>query len=118
MFITQIKQVQESLFLVKANHIMFTLTCSEHTPLGQVLNKMYYSSNILECLPKSSWFGCPHSGGQHKFTYSGPPGDAIAFIELMQEELANKLYTEEARAVLSRLSWLAQDIIALKAKKG
>jgi hypothetical protein len=111
----QIKKVCAGLqHHVNPKGVSFDLSAGEQTPLGRILNLMYYRTGVVDLLPRDSHFGYPHNGGMHTFHYTGPKGDAVAFLELLKEELDQPKYrlNEEERQVLRELSFISQDILS------
>jgi hypothetical protein len=96
--------------------IAIDLSSGQYTPMGKLLGLMYYRTNIVDQLERTEYFGYPH-GGQHTFSYRGDGKTFAAFIELLKEELQNKFIrglNEEEQQVLSELSFISQDILALR----
>jgi len=93
--------------------VLVELSAGEQTPLGRLLNLLYYQTNLCEVIDRDCRFGYPHNGGSHTFTFRGPRGDAVAMLELIKETLAEKfaLQGEEAQ-VNSELSFVSQEILA------
>jgi hypothetical protein len=110
----QIKQVCQSLRFLPAGEVRVCLTAGERTPLGRIVGKMYYQTDLVDLLG-SRTVGHPHNGGQHSFLYIGRRGDAVAFLELLKETALEKFrLDEEGCQVASELSFISQDILAAR----
>ncbi len=108
-----LKQLSDS----PKGRIAIELSSGQYTPMGKLLGLMYYRTRITDLLERTEHFGYPHNGGQHTFSYRGNGKTFVAFLELMKEELQTKFnngLNEEERQVLSELSFISQDILALR----
>jgi hypothetical protein len=94
------------------------LSAGEQTPLGKIIGRVYYNTNVLEALSYSERTGYPHNGGQHTLELHCRPLDAIEMIEMIKEVALEKLCrTEEEREVANQLSFVSQEIHALRRTK-
>lgn len=111
----QIKGVIGTLRFIGTDLYM-DLSAGEQTPLGELLYKVYYQTNVCDVIDNEHRFGYPHNGGQHTFQYRGPARDAVAAVELIKETLLEKFpkLTEEQKDVAHQLSYVSQEILALK----
>ena len=104
------------------NRLLFTpgmvdidLSAGEHTPMGNILDIVYYRTNICEVVDRAHRSGYPHNGGSHTFHYHGPKRDAVAMLELIKETvLENFKMDEETRRVANELSFVSQEIVRNK----
>ncbi len=114
----QIKAAIGTLRLMAGIGIYLDLSAGERTPLGNLLNIVYYQTNLCDVIDRDNRFGYPHNGGQHTFQYRGPAGDAVSMIELIKETLLEGKYrlSEEDRQVAHELSYISQEVLALKRK--
>ncbi len=97
--------------------IAIELSAGQFTPMGRILGIMYYRLDVVDLLERTEHFGYPHNGGQHTFSYRGNGKDFVAFLELLKEELQNRFnagFNDEERQVVSELSFISQDILALR----
>lgn len=108
----QIRTVIDRLMFTP-REVLVELSADERTPLGNILYKVYYQTNICDVIDRERRWGYPHNGGSHTFTFRGPRRDAVAMLELIKEEIAEHftLSDEESR-VLSELSFVSQEIIS------
>lgn len=105
----QIKTVIDSIRVVPAG-IAVTLTSGEHTPLGEVLRRMYYSMDEFTSLIES--VGFPNNGGLHTFSYQGNAKDFVAYLELLQDEMRARFrMTDDVKQVVSELDFVIQEIL-------
>jgi hypothetical protein len=94
--------------------VEFNLSAAQQTPLGNILFRMYYYTDITDLL-RGSLSGYPHNGGRHTCHFSGSKKDALVFLELLQEELSAWFDIKKDSAehcVLSELSFVAQELHA------
>ncbi len=109
----QIKHVISRLVFQSSADVIVELSAGEQTPLGKLLNRLYYRTNVMDVLDSESRYGYPHNGGQHTFTFRGTPRDAVAMVELFKEVLQEQFtLTEEESQVCSELSYISQEILA------
>jgi len=96
--------------------IAIDLSSNQNTPLGSILHNIYYRTDTTDLLERTAHFGYPHNGGQHTFSYRGNGKEFVAWLEIIKEELAQPKYrlNAEERQVLSELSFISQDILALR----
>lgn len=60
------------------------LTAPQDSVTGRVLHKlMYNNTSLYELAPNSS--GCPHNGGEHTFSITGPRVEVNAWLDLLSE---------------------------------
>jgi hypothetical protein len=110
----QIKEVINTL-LHTLGKVHVRLSAGEQTPLGKIIGRVYYNTNVLEGLTRDERFGYPHNGGQHTLELHCKPMDAIAMLEMIKEVALDKLCrTEEERAVANQLSFVSQEIHRLR----
>lgn len=97
--------------------VFVELSAGEQSPLGKILNIVYYRTNICDTLDRDNRFGYPHNGGQHTFSYRGTHGDAVAMIELIKETVMDNFkLDDEVRQVASELSFVSQEILSGRRK--
>jgi hypothetical protein len=90
-----------------------TLGAGQTTPLGKLVGRIYYQTDVLEVLDRNERWGYPHNGGQHTLTLRCKPKDAVSLIELIKETVLEKLtFTDEERQVANELSYISQEILA------
>ena len=110
----QIKRIIASL-LHQPGKVHVRLSAGEQTPLGRIIGRVYYNSKVLEGLNYSERTGYPHNGGQHTLELHCAPIDAIEMIEMIKEEALERLcLNEEEREVANQLSFVSQEIYALR----
>ncbi len=110
----QIKNIINSL-LHEPGKVHVQLSAGEQTPLGKIIGRVYYNSNVLEGLTFAERSGYPHNGGQHTLHLHCRPLDAIEMIEMIKEEALTRLaLTEEEREVANQLSYVSQEIHSLR----
>jgi hypothetical protein len=113
----QIKQVIGTL-LHQPGKVMVKLSAGVQTPLGKIIGRVYYNTNVLEALNYTERCGYPHNGGQHTLELVCAPLDAIEMIEMIKEVALEKLaLNEEERQVASELSYISQEIHKLRLEK-
>lgn|SRR5574337_856401 len=109
----QIKHIIGRLEFKSSQDVIVELSSGEQTPMGKLLNRLYYQTGVMDVVDRDSRFGYPHNGGQHTFTYRGTPRDAVAMLELFKEVLQEKFtLTEEESQVCSEISYISQEILA------
>lgn len=97
--------------------VLVELSAGEQSPLGKILNIVYYRTNICDVVDRDNRWGYPHNGGQHTFTFRGPHGDAVSMVELIKETVMDKFkLDDETRQVASELSYISQEILAGRRK--
>lgn len=112
----QIKRVIETMHTAQGR-VYVRLSAGEQTPLGKLIGRVYYNSNVLEVLGYNERSGYPHNGGQHTLELHCKPLDAIEMLELIKGECLAKLArNEEERQVASELSYISQEIYHLRRK--
>ena len=113
----QIRNVINRLELTTGGEVHVELTSGEQTPLGNLVSRLYYQTNVMAVVDRDSRWGYPHNGGQHTFQYRGSPRDAVAMLELFKEVLLDnfKLNAEESQ-VANEFSYISQEILALRRK--
>lgn len=91
-----------------SDKVLVQMSAPEHTELGKVLFRLYYTSGraLLELAPGRS--GYPHNGGEHTLLLEGERKDVLAWLELL---------TEEYPVIRKPVAWLFQDICSEKACK-
>jgi hypothetical protein len=111
----QIKQVIGSL-AVRGNKVMVRLTAGESTPLGKIIGRLYYQSQVMDLLSNDERFGYPHNGGSHSLELICKPLDAIEFIETMKEEAETRkfAFNFDESQVVAELSYISQEIYTLR----
>lgn len=110
----QIKEVIRTM-LHQPGKIHVRLSAGEHTPLGKIIGRVYYDSRVLDALNFNERSGYPHHGGSHTLELHCRPLDAIEMIEMIKEEaLARLCLTDEEREVAHQLSFVSQEIYALR----
>jgi hypothetical protein len=108
----QVKNVINRL-TVANGQALFELSAGEQTPLGRILNRVYYRTDICDAIDREHRFGYPHNGGQHTFVFRGPWKEAVAVLELIKEVVADKFtLPDEESQLLSEFSYISQEIIA------
>lgn len=113
----QIKEVIRRL-MHEPGRVYVDLSAGEQTPLGRIIGRVYYNTNVLECLSYQERAGCPHNGGSHTLTLHCRPLDAIEMIEMIKEVALERLcVTEEEREVANQLSYVSQEIHSLRRTK-
>ena len=113
----QIKEVIRTL-LHQPGKVSVRLSAGEQTPLGKIIGRVYYDSNVLKGLNYSERSGYPHNGGSHTLELHCKPLDAIEMIEMIKEDaLARLCRTEEEREVANQLSFVSQEIHTLRRVK-
>lgn len=60
------------------------LTSGQDTPIGWVLNNLYYGNSSLYSLAPSP-VGYPHNGGEHALSITGTREDVVAYLDLLVE---------------------------------
>jgi len=111
----QIKAVIATMRSAPGNRVHIVFSAGQYTALGRVIGDMYYKTQLTDLLDSSQSSGYPHNGGQHTFRLTATPGDAIAFIEALKEELEGKhTVDEEHRQVISQLSFISQECYAFR----
>jgi hypothetical protein len=66
-------------------------TQNQHTPGGDFLGKLYYSTRFLDkTLEREEHSGYPHNGGQHSLYLYMTPSDLSAWLELVEETYPNQ----------------------------
>ncbi len=112
----QIKRVIETM-LHDPRRVYVRLTAGEQTPLGKLVGRVFYNSDILECLTYRECSGYPHNGGQHTLELHCAPLDAIEMLEMIKEVCLEKFaLNDEERQVASELSYISQEIHTLRRK--
>ena len=111
----QIKRVIERL-VFHPGKVYVELSATQSSPLGLILFEVYYNTKICDIVSRDDRHGYPHNGGQHTFSYKGRPGDVVALLETIKEEVGQRKLNEETRQVLSELSFISQEILARKGK--
>ena len=112
----QIKQVIESLQVIRGK-MYVRLSAGEQTPLGKLVGRCYYNSNVLEGLTSEERHGYPHNGGLHTLELICAPLDAIEMLEMIKEACLAKLaLNDEERQVANELSYVSQEIHTLRRK--
>lgn len=97
---------------VRGDICMFDMSSGEHTPLGWLLRRMYYSTDVCD-LVRDFKTGYPHNGGQHTFHWKGPWREALAFLELLDEVMHDKFKSDKVVCqVASELCYISQEIHA------
>ena len=116
----QIKEVIRTL-MHQPGKVFVRLTAGESTPLGKLVGRVYYDSNVLEGLSFAERSGYPHNGGQHTLELHCKPLDAIEMIEMIKEAALSGTRplarTEEEREVANQLSFVSQEIHTLRRTK-
>ncbi len=100
-----------------SGRIAIDLSSGQFTPLGKILSIIYYRMDVCDLLEPMERFGFPHNGGQHTFSYRGNGRDFVAWLELVKEEVNSKFglgLTGDEHQVLSELSFISQEILALR----
>lgn len=93
--------------------VFVELTAGQESPLGKILNIVYYRTDICDVVDRDNRFGYPHNGGQHTFSYRGKHMDAVSMIELIKETVMDNFTLEdEVRQVANELSFISQEILA------
>lgn len=112
----QIREVIEKLKMDwTGKRVVLVLTAGERSPLGTILSRVYYNTDITSIINRDELFGYPHNGGQHTFTFMGTAGDAVALVELIKETMLEKFtFDEETRRVVNEMSFISQEILLLK----
>lgn len=110
----QIKHIISRLLFTPGS-VQIDLSAGEQTPLGRILYKVYYQTNICDVVDREHRSGYPHNGGSHTFHYHGPKREAVAMLKLIKEVINEnfKVSGEEAE-VLSQLSYVSQEILSRK----
>jgi hypothetical protein len=110
----QIKDIIHFL-MHRGGRVFVRLSAPEQTPLGKLVGRAYYDSRVLEVLSFNERSGYPHNGGMHTLELHCAPLDAIEMLEMLKEECLVRLCrTEEEREVASQLSFVSQEIHALR----
>jgi hypothetical protein len=94
--------------------VEFDLSAAEQTPLGHILRRMYFYTDITD-LFRGSITGYPHNGGRHTCHFSGSKEDALVFLELLQEELRTWFCPKKdlvEHCILNELTFVAQELHA------
>ncbi len=113
----QIKEVIKTL-LHDLEKVHVRLSAGEQTPLGKIIGRVYYNTDILQCLSFTERSGFPHNGGQHTLELHCRPLDAIEMIEMIKYVALEKLaFTGSERQVASELSYISQEIRTLRRTK-
>lgn len=108
----QIQSVIDSLHFTPST-VCVTLTAGESTPLGNIVGRIYYHTDVLEVLDRNQRFGYPNNGGQHTLSFRCSPKDAVTLIELIKETVVGRFtYTEQEARVANELSFISQEILA------
>lgn len=114
----QIQQVCANLTVQGARSksaiVCMSLSSGEQTPLGKILFHMYYRTGLTGLLDRDDYCGYPHNGGSHTFSFRGPKGDALSFLELLSEEVLYVFKDPEIRKVGSELMFISQEILSRK----
>ena len=113
------QQIQDIVhyLMMRGGKVFVRLSAPEQSPLGKLVGRAYYDSNVLEALGFSERSGYPHNGGLHTLELHCKPLDAIEMLELLKEEcLARLCRTEEEREVACQLSFVSQEISTLQRK--
>ena len=114
---SQIRTIIASL-LHQPGKVHVRLSAGEQTPLGRIIGRVYYNSKVLEGLNYDERSGYPHNGGQHTLELHCAPLDAIEMIEMIKEEALKRLCNNEEEAtVANELSFVSQEIHALRRTK-
>ena len=97
--------------------VSIDLSAGERTPLGNIISRVYYETNIGDVVDRAYRSGYPHNGGQHTFHFQGPRGEAVAMLELIKETMLERFkLNEETRQVANELSFVSQEIIGHRPK--
>lgn len=112
----QIRHVIQRLLWVNSKTVVVELSAAERSPLGNLLSRLYYQTQAMDLVDREYRYGYPHNGGQHTFTFRGPPREAVAALELFREVLTESfaLSAEESQ-VAHEFSFVAQEILSRRA---
>jgi hypothetical protein len=111
----QVRNVIDHLRFTTLNNVLVELSAGESTPLGSILSKVYYQTNICDVIDREYRSGYPHNGGMHTFTFLGPKREAVSMLELIKEVISEKFKLDnETIQVLSELSFVSQEILKRK----
>ena len=113
----QIKQVIATI-LFTPGKVLVRLSAGEQTPLGKIIGRLYYQSNVMDLLSHEERFGYPNNGGQHTLELNCKPLDAVAMIEAMKEVAEEKkfAYNFDESQVVAELSYISQEILSGRRK--
>lgn len=111
----QIKQIISTIRAVpgRRNHFEVTLTAGQDTPMGKILEQMYYYTLITKMIEGAVFMsGYPHNGGEHSCYVAGNKIELVAFIEILQERMdaRSSRFNQETCQVVSELSLIASEI--------
>lgn len=113
----QIKNIIQRLSFSEPGVVAMDLSAPQTSPLGGLLWKLFYKTQVLELLDRDQTSGYPHNGGVHSLRFRGPCGDAVAFLELIKETLTEGFkLPEEQSEVANQLSYVSQEILAYQSK--
>lgn len=109
----QIKHVIDMILFTR-DKVSVRLSAGEQTPLGNIICRLYYQSNVMDLLSHEERFGYPHNGGSHTLELFCRPLDAVAMIEAMKEEaqIRNFALTPEESQVINEMSYISQEILS------
>lgn len=115
---SQIKAAIATLNRAPGGKVFVDLGAGEQTPLGKILGKMFYSTLLTDVLDQGTYGGYPNNGGSHTFWMRAEPLEVVSFIELLKETMLEGKYvlSEESRQVAHELSYISQEVLALKRK--
>lgn len=96
------------------------LSAPQDSVTGRVLHKlMYNNTSLYELAPNPS--GCPHNGGEHTFSITGPRVEVNAWLDLLAEtyptveEMVQNVKRKVNKEFLSG-EWIQYDRINVKLK--
>ena len=64
--------------------VRLDLTTPQQSVTGRMLHRLMYNNTTLYELAPDP-VGCPHNGGEHTFSITGPRVDVIAWLDLLVE---------------------------------
>lgn len=72
--------------------VTLNLDTPEHHPtsaMPRAIRELWYQPRREGLLALISSYGCPHTGGQHKFHFTAERADVVAWLDLFQEAFPN-----------------------------